>query len=181
MPSPSRDAEIWYRKKIFQLQYRHFIKRGFTDLITPRVFIVKAIVDIRVVWNSKSNGHNTTLWAPGFMLGDIGDIIEMVTKWLAVLVADYFDSGLPLHDYTLSTSAFIKSKQGNIDVGAMFNNFHVHLSERHCIGCTHHKHGPGGGIQTPQILAFLRSAFWGAPLPVPGMPISTYHSSAVQR
>jgi hypothetical protein len=91
-------------------------------------------VDICVVWNSKSNGHNVTLWALGFMLDDIGDFIAMVTKWLAVPVADYLDSGSPLQDYTLYTSAFIKSKQGNIDVGAMFNNFHVHLLERHALG-----------------------------------------------
>jgi hypothetical protein len=77
---------------------------------------------------------------PGSLVGSgiyvgskIGDIIEMVTKWLAVPVADYLDSGSPLQDYTLSTSAFIKSKQGNIDVGAMFNNFRVHLLERHTL------------------------------------------------
>ena len=134
MPSPSRDAEIWYRKKVFQLRYRHFIQRGFTNLITPRFSIVKAVVDIHVVWNSKSNGHIATLWAPGFMLDDIGDVIEMVTKWLAVPVADYLNSGSPSQDYTLSRSAFIKSKQGNIDVSAMFNNFRVHLSERHALG-----------------------------------------------
>ena len=118
MPSPSREAEIWCRKKVFQLQYWHFIERGFTDLITPRFSIVKAVVDIRVVWNSKLNGHNATLWAPGFMLDDIGDVIEMVTKWLAVPVADYLDSGSPSQDYTQPTSIFIKSKQGDIDVGA---------------------------------------------------------------
>jgi hypothetical protein len=93
MPLSSRDAEIWCRKKVFQLRYRHFIEKGFTDLITPHFSIVKAVVDIRVVWNSKSNGHNATLWAPGFMLDDIGDVLEMVTKWLAVPVADYLDSG----------------------------------------------------------------------------------------
>lgn len=103
-------------------------------MITPRFSIVKAVVDIRVVWNSKSNGHNTTLWAPGFMLDDIGDIIEMVTKWLAVPVANYLDAGSPSQDYTLSTSTFTKSKQGDIDVGAMFNNFPVRLSERHALG-----------------------------------------------
>jgi hypothetical protein len=61
MPSPSREAELECRKKVFQLRYQHFIERGFTDLITQRFSIVKAVVDIRVVWNSKSNGHNVTL------------------------------------------------------------------------------------------------------------------------
>ncbi len=49
MPSPLRDAEIWCRKKVFQLGYRHFIEKGFTDLITPRFSIAKPFVDIRVV------------------------------------------------------------------------------------------------------------------------------------
>ena len=38
------------------------------------------VLDIWFVWNSKSNGHNATLWAPGFMLDDIGDVKEMVIK-----------------------------------------------------------------------------------------------------
>ncbi len=101
MPSPSREAKIECQKKVFQLQYRHFIKRGFTNLITQRFSIVKAVVDISVVWNSKLNGHNATLWAPGFMLDDIKDVIEMVTKWLAVPIATYLDLGSPSQDYTL--------------------------------------------------------------------------------
>ena len=68
------------------------------------------------------------------MLDDIGDVVEMVTKWLAVPVADYLDLGSPSQDYTQPASVFIKSKQGDIDVGAMLNNFCVHLSERHALG-----------------------------------------------
>ena len=92
------------------------------------------IREIRVVWNSKSNGHNATLWAPGFMLDDIGDVIEMVTKWLSVPVAAYLDAGSPTQDYTQSASTFVKSKQGDVDVGAMFNNFPTHPLERHALG-----------------------------------------------
>ena len=139
MPAPSRQAEIKTRKKVFQLRYRHFIERGFTDLITQRFSVVKLEVDgvireIRVVWNSKSNGHNATLWAPGFMLDDIGDVIEMVTKWLSVPVAAYLDAGSPTQDYTQSASTFAKSKQGDVDVGAMFNNVPTHPLERHALG-----------------------------------------------
>ncbi len=76
-------------------------------------------MDIHVVWNSKSNGHNTTLWAPGFMLDDIGDVVKMVTKWLAVSVAAFLNAGLPSQDYTQSARAFVKSKQGDINVGVM--------------------------------------------------------------
>ncbi len=104
MPSPSREAKIKCRKKGFQLRYQHFIERGFTDLITQRFSIVNAIVDIRVVWNSKLNGHNATLWASGFMLDDIRDVVKMVTKWLAVPVAAYLNAGLPSQDYTQSAS-----------------------------------------------------------------------------
>jgi hypothetical protein len=139
LPSPSREAEIESRKKVFQLHYRHFIVKGFTDLITQHFSTVKleqdgVILEIRVVWNSKSNGHNVTLWAPGFMLDYIGDVKEMVTKWLSVPAAAYLDAGSPPQDYTQPASSFIKSKQGDIDVGAMFNNFCVHPSERHALG-----------------------------------------------
>ena len=67
------------------------------------------------------------------MLDDIGDVIEMVTKWLSVPVA-YLDAGSPTQDYTQSASSFVKSKQGDIDVEAMFNNFPTHPSERHALG-----------------------------------------------
>jgi hypothetical protein len=78
MPSPSREAKIECQNKVFQLHYRHFIERGFTDLITQRFPVAKLMVDgevcdIRVVWNLKSNGYNSTLWAPEFMLDDVGD------------------------------------------------------------------------------------------------------------
>jgi hypothetical protein len=92
------------------------------------------IQEIQCVWNSKSNGHNATLWAPGFMLDDIGDVIEMVTKWLSIPVAAYLDAGLPSQDYTQSAGSFVKSKQRDIDVGAMFNNFPTHPLERHVLG-----------------------------------------------
>jgi hypothetical protein len=165
MPSPSRDAEIWCRKKVFQLRYRHFIERGFTDLITPRFSIVKAVVDIRVVWNSSSNGHNATLWAPGFMLDDIGDVLEMVTKWLAVPVADYLNAGSPSQDYTQSASVFIKSKQGDIDVGAMFNNFRAHPSERHALGVRVINTRPPPEQEHHEFWRFCALHFGGRPSP----------------
>jgi hypothetical protein len=68
------------------------------------------------------------------MLDDIGDVVEIVAKWLAVPVAAYLNTGLPSQDYTQSASTFVKSKQGDIDVGAMFNNFRAHPSERHGLG-----------------------------------------------
>jgi hypothetical protein len=139
MPFPSHQAEIETRKKVFQLWYWHFIERGFTDLITQCFLAVKLehdgiILDIQVVWNSKSNGHNATQWAPGFMLDDIVDVKEMVIKWLSVPMAVYLNTGSPPQDYTRPANAFVKSKQGNIDIGAIFNNFQTHPTERHALG-----------------------------------------------
>jgi hypothetical protein len=134
MPSPSREAKIECRKKVFQLCYRHFIERGLIDLITQQFSVVKLMVDgevrdIWVVWNSKSNGHNSTLWAPGFTLNDVGEVIEMVNKWLAVPVVTYLVSGPPSQDYTQLASTFVKLEQGGIDVGAVYNNFPAHPLE----------------------------------------------------
>lgn len=72
-PTPSRSAEIEVRKKIFKLNFRGYTEAGFVDLVQPRFPIVKTMVDgevtdIRVVWNSRSNGYNDQIWAPGFCL-----------------------------------------------------------------------------------------------------------------
>ncbi len=170
MAAPSREAEIETRKKVFQLWYRHFIKRGFTDLITQRFSVVKlevegVILEIQVVWNSLSNGHNATLWAPGFMLDDIGDVIKMVTKWLSVPVATYLNAGSPSKDYTQSESSFVKSKQGDIDVGAIFNNFCTHPSKRHVLGVQVINTRPQGEYKCHELWHFCALHFGGHPSP----------------
>jgi hypothetical protein len=58
----------------------------------------------------------------------------MVAMWLAVPVAAYLDTGSPSQDYDQSASTFVKSKQGDINVGAIFNNFRAHPSKRHALG-----------------------------------------------
>ncbi len=170
MPSLSRKAEIETRKKVFQLWYRHFIERGFTDLITQHFSVIKLEVDedileIQVVWNSSSNGHNATLCAPGLMLDDIGDVIKMVTKWLLVPVATYLNSGLPTKDYTQSASSFVKSKQGDINVGAMFNNCCTHPSKRHDLGVQVINTRPEGEYKPYQFWQFCALHFGGCPSP----------------
>jgi hypothetical protein len=45
------------------LRLRGFIEKGYTNLIPQRFPVVKVMVDeevldIQVMWNSKSNGHN---------------------------------------------------------------------------------------------------------------------------
>jgi len=92
------------------------------------------VVDIRVLWDSKSSEHNATLWAPGFMLPDCGNVEEHIIKWLDVLVRDYLDAGSPSQDYNLPTDTFIKSTQGDVDMGQMFNNFPTHKKECHSLG-----------------------------------------------
>jgi hypothetical protein len=169
-PSPSQEVEIECRKKGLQLRLRGFIEKGYTDLITQRFSVVKVMVDaevldIWVVWNSKSNGHNATLGAPGFMLDDIGDVKEMVIKWLAVPVAVYLRAGSPPQDYSLSAGSFIKSKQGDIDVGAMFNNFSSHPSERHSLGVRVIHTQPEGVYERHEFWQFCALHFGGRPSP----------------
>jgi hypothetical protein len=117
------------------------------------------------VWNSKSNGHNTTLWAPGFMLDNIGDVTEMVTKWLSVPVATYLNAGSPSKDYTLLASSFVKLKQGDIDVGAMFNNFTTHPSVRHALGVCVINTRPEGEYEPHEFWRFCALYFGGQPSP----------------
>jgi hypothetical protein len=116
------------------------------------------VLDIQVVWNSKFNGHNATLWAPGFMLDDIGDVKEMVIKWLAVPVAFYLNAGSPPQDYSLSAGTFIKSKQGD-----MFNNFSTHPTERHALGVRVIHTQPEGVYEWHEFWWFCALHFGGWP------------------
>ena len=110
------------------------MEKGFTDLVVPcfdvtKVFLNNVVTDIRVVWDCRVNGHNETLWQPGFRLPTFDDAADMVVKWLSMPVGDYFDQGSPVMDYTQDVGRFIKTFQGDVDVGAMFNNFIAHNSE----------------------------------------------------
>ena len=137
LPAPSREDEIESRKKVFKLKFQWYLERNkFVNVCVTRFAIVKVmldsvvvVVDIRVVWDSKSNGHNATLWAPGFMLDDAGDLVELVVKWLTVPIGQYMEEGSPPQDYTQPESAFIKSKQGGVDVGGMFHSFEAHVKD----------------------------------------------------
>jgi hypothetical protein len=85
--------------------------------------------DVRVVWDSKANGHNACFWAPGFLLGDSGDLEEIVLKWLSKPVGIYLLEGSPDEDYSQDASTFIKSQQADIDVGQQFNNYRAHVND----------------------------------------------------
>ena len=69
LPDPSCEAEFEARKKVFKLKFEWQLEHKFVSLVVPRFSIVKLLVDrvvinIRVIWDSKSNGYNVTLWAP---------------------------------------------------------------------------------------------------------------------
>ena len=97
------------------------------------------------------------------MLDDIGDVIEMVTKWLSVPVAAYLDAGSPTQDYTQSASTFVKSKQGDINVEAMFKNLSTHSSERHALGMRMINMGSEGQYERHTFWQFCVLHFGGRP------------------
>lgn len=67
IPTETREHELLTREKIFRLWFNWYLEKGLVHLVIPRFTVPKA-TDIRVVWDSKSNGHNACLWAPSFIL-----------------------------------------------------------------------------------------------------------------
>ncbi len=170
IPSPSREAEIQARQKVFKLRYRWYLEYEFVRLVTARFSVVKVmtdgvVTDIRVVWNSKSNGHNGTLWAPGFILDDFGDVLEKVFKWIAYSVAVYLELGCPTQDYTLPSATFIKSKSGDIDIAEMFTNWMCHPKERPYLGVRMFETRGGGRYEPQTLWRYCRMHFGGLPSP----------------
>ena len=140
MAAPSREAELATRLKIFKLKFNYYIDQDYTSLLIPRFIVPKVIgedgtiLDVRCVWDCKVNGHNATIFAPGFMLPTALDAEDQVVKWLSMGVAEYLQQGSPVMDYTQDASIFIKTLQGDIDVGQHFNNFRVHPKDQHTLG-----------------------------------------------
>ncbi|KAL7525378.1 hypothetical protein ACHAXR_003796, partial [Thalassiosira sp. AJA248-18] len=106
-PAASREAEIVTRKKIFKLKYQGYLEAGYVLflLVIPRFIVEKlvllgVVLDVRCVWDSRSNGHNVTLFVPGFMLPTFQNAMDMVVKWLPMPVGDYLELGSPVVDYT---------------------------------------------------------------------------------
>ncbi len=90
---------------------------------------------------------------------------EMVTRRLSVPVATYLNAGSPSKDYTCSASSFVKSKQGDIDVGAIFNNFTTHPLERHALGVRIINTRPEGEYEPHEFWHFCALHFGGQPSP----------------
>ena len=135
IPADTREHELLTREKILRLRVCRYLEEGKVKLVVPRFTVPKADgKDVRVVWDSKANGHNACLWAPSFLLGDSGDLEEMVVKWLSMPVGSYLKNGCPDEDYTQDASRFIKSWQADIDVGQQFNNFQAQADDRPYLG-----------------------------------------------
>jgi hypothetical protein len=90
-------------------------------LLVVKVVDDRVVVDIRVVWDGSANGHNDTLWQPGFSLPGFGEAADLVVKWLPMTIGEYLDQGSPEVDYRRAPSSFIKSYLGDVDVGGMYN------------------------------------------------------------
>ena len=56
--------------------------------VTIKLDIDGKVVEIRVVWDCTANGHNKTMWTPGFMLPSFQDAADMVVKWLPMPVGE---------------------------------------------------------------------------------------------
>jgi hypothetical protein len=164
IPAETREDELKSREKVFRLWFAWFLEKGPVKLIIPRFPVPKA-TDIRVVWDSKANGHNAVLWAPSFMLNDFGDLEEIVVRWLSVPVGTYLLMGCPSQDYTQDATSFIKSWQVDIDVGKHFNNFQAHEDDRPYLGVRMFETRNDGSFEKQWFARYNRLHFGGRASP----------------
>jgi hypothetical protein len=85
------EMEHWLRQKEDILIDRRYVEESrFVELLVSRFGVPKAVddngklLDIRCVWDSKKNGHNQTLWAPGFMNQSFSHLLEILApgRWV---------------------------------------------------------------------------------------------------
>jgi hypothetical protein len=154
----TREHRILTREKIFRMRFQWYLENRRVRLVIPRFTVPKAD-DVRVVWDSKANGHNACLWAPSFILGDFRDLEEITVNWLTLSVMAYLLAGSPDQDYTQDATEFIKSWQVDIDVGQQFHNY-----------ASHHCDRPYAGVRmidtrNELVYAFLSTSLWRSMLP----------------
>jgi hypothetical protein len=116
MKAESREAELATREKVFKLRFQWLLEAGDIRLVVPRFLVVKVmedgvVTDIRVVWDGKANGHNDTLWQPGFSLPGFEESANLVAKWLPMTVREYLELGSPEINYSQDPSRFVKAIQ----------------------------------------------------------------------
>lgn len=173
MKAPSREAELLTRLKIFKLKFQYYLDSAKTTLLCPRFTVPKmvaddgTITDVRCVWDCTINGLNATLYTPGFMLPTALDAEDQVVKWLSVKVGEHLRRGSPVTDYsTQEASSFIKTTQGDIDVGQHFNNFRVHPVDQHCLGVRYtYTNNQKGAVEREAFFRFNCAPFGAAPSP----------------
>ena len=174
MKAPSREAELLTRLKIFKLKTSYYLDSNGTTLLCPRFTVPKVvaedgtITDVRCVWDCTINGLNASLYAPGFMLPTALDAEDQVIKWLSMKVGEYLRLGSPPTDYSSQEASFyIKTKQGDIDVGQQhFNNFRVHPRDQHLLGVRYvYTNNKKGAVEKEEYLHFNCSPFGCASSP----------------
>ena len=131
------ESERRYSKSTTKATQRPSLWIWCRDVFQCKVVRDGEVLDIRVVWNLKSNGYNEQVWVPGCMLPTWQDAKNMVCKWLHLPMGRYLALGSPEQDYTLGLGTLHVLDQGDIDVGEMFHNYMIHESERHALGIRH--------------------------------------------
>lgn len=173
MKAPSREAELLTRLKIFKLKISYYLDSNGTTLLCPRFTVPKVvaedgtITDVRCVWDCTINGLNASLYSPGFMLPTALDAEDQVIKWLSMKVGEYLRLGSPPTDYSSQEASFyIKTKQGDIDVGQHFNNFRVHPRDQHLLGVRYvYTNNKKGAVEKEEYVHFNCSPFGCASSP----------------
>ena len=62
------------------------------------------------------------------------DAEDQVIKWLTVLVREYLQQGSLVIDYTQEVSTYIKTTQGDIDIGQHFKKIRLHPIDQPTLG-----------------------------------------------
>ncbi|KAL7523005.1 hypothetical protein ACHAWF_000310 [Thalassiosira exigua] len=158
--SPSREAEILARQKIFKLVFKWYLEDEAPKLLMPRFLVPKVVengivLDPRCVWDSSTNGCNRCYWTSSFMLPNSQDAEWIVVKWLSTSLRQYLQLGSPDEDYTQNSETFIKSKQGDIGVGEQFSNFQAHKNDRSFLGVCYIRTNGVPGVKEEEM--FYRS------------------------
>ena len=72
--NPGQKAQL--ERKIHKVRGRAYIKPGFVKSLTDFFAVLKAKVDIRVVYDTTQCGLNDALWAPNFFLPTVDSILR---------------------------------------------------------------------------------------------------------
>jgi len=105
-------------------------------MLVSRFGVKKGVDNVRCVWDSKRNGHNDTLWAPGFRMPTFRNLANLVIKQLPGNLRDYMDG--KTHEQEVNPYAEpgqpSQTYQSDMDIGEMFLNYPMHYTERCAFG-----------------------------------------------